>query len=208
MLAGPTRDQALALAGVFQACHAVDILARSGELPVDMFETAMLSLLEQNPVSCAAVFGSTDKLAKGLEVLARQLQEGAGNKPQECLRYVLGILYLQGKLSKNKDMLATIGRGIERAAEQARHFTPVHDNVIDNIADLYQNTISTYRFRIQVSGQGGYLTQPGIAKRVRCLLLAGIRAAILWQQLGGRRFHIMVYRKKLLTHVEGLLASR
>ena len=53
------------------------------------------------------------------------------------------------------------------------------------------------RLRIQVSGSGMYLQQPAIAQRIRCLLFAAIRSAFLWQQLGGKRSHLMLQRKAM-----------
>lgn len=50
-MAAPTRDQVIALAGVFQACQLVDTLARTGNVLPESLHTAMTSLLEQNPSS-------------------------------------------------------------------------------------------------------------------------------------------------------------
>jgi high frequency lysogenization protein len=54
------------------------------------------------------------------------------------------------------------------------------------------------RLRIQVAGSAIYLQQPAIAQRIRCLLFAAIRSAFLWQQLGGTRVHLVLYRKNLV----------
>ncbi len=39
---------------------------------------------------------------------------------------------------------------------------------------------------------------------IRALLLAGIRAAFLWRQLGGRRWRLLLQRKKLLQASQNL----
>ncbi|MEQ8953835.1 MAG: DUF489 family protein, partial [Gammaproteobacteria bacterium] len=36
-----------------------------------------------------------------------------------------------------------------------------------------------------------------VANCIRALLLAGIRAAFLWYQLGGRRWRLLLYRKRI-----------
>ncbi|XMR37004.1 DUF489 family protein [Escherichia coli] len=41
--------------------------------------------------------------------------------------------------------------------------------------------------RIQVAGTPLFLQQPLVQHKVRALLLAGIRACVLWRQLGGSR---------------------
>tara|TARA_B110000914_G_scaffold107407_1_gene94158 strand:- start:382 stop:795 length:414 start_codon:yes stop_codon:yes gene_type:complete len=116
----------------------------------------------------------------------------------ETLRYVVSILYLARKISRNKASLDAIGKGIESAARQARHFSITHDNVYANVASLYQDTISILKPQIQVSGSSSYLQQPALASRIRCLLFAALRSGFLWEQLGGRRIHLAFYRKQLV----------
>ncbi|MCV6624547.1 MAG: lysogenization regulator HflD, partial [Cellvibrionaceae bacterium] len=56
------REQALALAGVFQATALVDQIARSGYIPTAPYETSIASLFEQNPASAEAVYGAASQL--------------------------------------------------------------------------------------------------------------------------------------------------
>ena len=209
MIRTPTRDQAIALAGVFQACQLVDNLARTGTIPLEQLSIEVNSLLEQNPASTEAIFSygkhnAASNLTIGIETIQQLFRDKTKNRRPDTLRYVIGVMHLQRKVGKDTAMLEQVGKGIERAKAQAEHFTLSHDNVIANIADVYQNTISTQRYRIQVSGQAGHLQQTSVANRVRCLLFAAIRAAILWQQLGGRRWHFLVFRGHLLKHLETL----
>lgn len=204
----PSRDQVIALAGLFQACAVVDTLARTGHIQPEALNTAITSLLEQNPTSCEATFSSVARLSTGLDAMEKLLNSKQHGKTQDILRYALGLIYLQGKILKNPVMLNKIGEGIARANNQALHFSPDHDNVISSLADLYSNTISSFRFRIQVNGQGGFLQQADIAKRIRCLLFSGIRAGILWHQVGGRRWHFLLYRKQMLEQIRQLRRER
>ncbi len=204
MIKTPNRDQVIALAAVFQACALVDTLARTGQVRPEALTTSINSLLEQNPQSCEATFGALRNLTVGFDTMDKLLNSNKRTQAPDVLRYVLGLIYLQGKLLKNSTLLNKIGTGIERANNQAQHFSPDHENVIGSLAELYGNTISTFRFRIQVNGQSGFLQQSHIADRVRCLLFAGIRASILWHQVGGRRWHFIVYRKHMLEQVKQL----
>ena len=209
MLNTPTRDQAIALAGVFQACQLVDNLARTGSIPSEQLSIEINSLLEQNPASTEAVFNygehnAASNLSTGIETIQQLFRDKTKSRRPDTLRYVLGVMHLQRKVAKNPAMLEQIGQGIERAKTQSEHFSLSHENVIANIADVYQNTISTQRYRIQVSGQAGHLQQTSVANRVRCLLFAAIRSAILWHQLGGRRWHFLVFRSHILKHLETL----
>ena len=49
------------------------------------------------------------------------------------------------------------------------------------------------------------MQQPEVANRVRTLLLAGIRSATLWRQVGGHRWQLLFQRKKLLDATRAVL---
>ena len=58
-----------------------------------------------------------------------------------------------------------------------------------------------------VKGEPPHLQNPDNINKIRALLLAGIRSAMLWRQVGGLRRHIIFNRRKLLTITHRLLAS-
>ena len=195
----------LALAGVFQAAALVEQLAKTGYLPTDPYRTSIESLFALNPDSTEAVFGNRGNLALGLKVMGDLLQQQRSREHSHALRYVLGILHLQKKLGKQGDMLEIIASRLKQAQQQAEHFSSTHDNVIANLADIYTDTISTFRFRIQVMGDYNYLQQSRIANQVRALLFAGVRAATLWRQVGGNRIQVVLQRRRLCQAADELL---
>lgn len=203
----PTRDQTLALAAVFQACHFVDRLATTGEVPPSDLNAAMVSLLEQNPTSTEALFGGLRQLEPGLRAMDGALAARKQLADNPVVRYVLGALLLERRLLRKRSVMAQVTAGITQAARQAEHFAPTHDNVLANVADLYQRTISTFNYRIQVQGREGYLQQPTVACRVRCLLFAAIRAGVHWHHLGGRPWQVLVLQSRLLKQVRALRAE-
>lgn len=201
------RDQALALAGIFQSAVAVERLAKTGNAPAEQLETGVYSLFQTDPGSADDVFGGADKLLPGLKVSRQLLQSRQHPEYTDCLRYALSILYLQRQLSKKNDLLSIIGSRLEKAKIQAEHFSFGHENVFSNLASIYSDTLSTFRFRIQVLGDFNFLQQQRIANQIRTMLFAGVRAATLWRQLGGRRLHLLFQRKKLLAATDQLIAQ-
>ena len=199
------RPITIALAGVFQTAALVDRLATSGYLTKDDFHTAVTSLLEQNPPTVEATYGGIEHLTLGFEVLIRVLSDLKKEPTQNKVRYVLGIFYLQKKLRQQKSMLSIIDSRLQTAKQQAVHFGATHDNVIANLAEIYTDTISRFRFRIHVRGDPTYLQQQRVANQVRTLLFSGIRSATLWQQVGGKRWQILVSRNQLLGQAKQLL---
>jgi high frequency lysogenization protein len=71
---------------------------------------------------------------------------------------------------------------------------------------VYQETISHLGKRIQVTGDPGLLRQDSVANGIRAQLLAGVRFAWLWQQLGGRRWHLILRRRSLLVALQSLMS--
>ena len=65
-------------------------------------------------------------------------------------------------------------------------------------------TVSTLGPRIIVRGDPALLARPESANRIRALLLAGIRAAVLWRQCGGTRVGLILGRRRLLEAARGL----
>lgn len=70
--------------------------------------------------------------------------------------------------------------------------------VIANLAHAYSQTLSRLTPRILVQGEPGLLKNPEVANRIRALLLAGIRAAVLWRQTGGSRLRLLFRRKRIV----------
>jgi len=204
MFAKPTHDQAMALAAVFQACHLVDKLANTGEASTEEMEVCISALLNQDPDSLVDLYGSEQNLQTGVAAMTLLLGEHKGNDvfSSIILVYGISILSIERQLDSRPVMLKNIAEGIDSATRQAEHFSVIHDNVFANIASLYQQTISTLRQRIQVKGNPIYLQQPGVAERIRCLLFAAVRSAFLWRQLGGKRYHLVVYRKALIRALQ------
>jgi high frequency lysogenization protein len=199
MFSKPTHDQAMALAAVFQACHLVDQLANTGEASTEEMKVCISALLNQDPESIVDLYGSENNLETGADAMTLLLNEPKGSEPFSSiiLVYGLSILSIERQLNSRPVLLKNIAEGIDNASRQAEHFSVIHDNVFANIASLYQTTISTLRNRIQVKGNPIYLQQPGVAERIRCLLFAAVRSAFLWRQLGGKRYHLVLYRKAL-----------
>tara|TARA_R100001440_G_scaffold14959_6_gene25412 strand:+ start:9415 stop:10056 length:642 start_codon:yes stop_codon:yes gene_type:complete len=191
-------EQTLALAGIFQAAALVQQLAHRGQCAPSTLETSIGSLFATNPPTTLSVFGELKDLREGLSVVSKLLQTQSGQQDIEILRYALNLIHLEAKLRKQPDMIDILGSRIEQARHTADHFGFSHINLINNLASVYTDTISTFRLRIQVTGDPNHLRTEETAARVRALLLAGIRSAVLWHQTGGRRWHLVFYRKRVV----------
>lgn len=186
----------LALAGVFRAAALVNVLANEGIISEDDLRISVESIFETDPDDVIQVFGNTNNLSLGFTTLLNQLGKDSNHRDIDIARYVVSMLFLERRLIKNPEMLKTLSTGIELATRQSEHFSATHENVIANLADLYSRTISKIGPRIMVNGEQSYLETTAISNKIRTLLLGGIRSAVLWQQLGGRRWHIIFNRRR------------
>lgn len=201
------RDRTLALAGVFQAARLVHEIATQGRCDEAALETCINSLFNTQPASAEAVYGSALCLTPGLRTLLQELGHQATQKRLELTRYVLALLYLERKLSRQAALMDKVRSGVDRAHNQLTHYPPTHANVLANLADIYANTVSTLSPRIMVHGDPNYLGNPDTANKIRALLLSGIRSAVLWRQCGGGRFLLLFGRTKILTQASQILSS-
>jgi len=199
------RDKTLALAGVFQCAALVHQLATSGTVDQHDFSTCIRSTLDLNPLTTQSVYGSLENLRTGLHTLVQYLGEQPGQRDPNIARYVISLLHLQRKLRKRSTMLNAISDGVERAKKQSEIFGLTHDNVIANLAGIYTDTISNIPPKIMVSGDSSALSNPDNANRIRALLLAGIRSAVLWTQLGGTRWQILFNRRTFSEQARRIL---
>jgi len=198
-------EQTLALAAVFQAASQVHDIATRGFYDETDLKTSLQSILETDPDSIVDVFGEPINLHTGLQVMINQLGTTSSTRQVDIARYVISLLHLQKKLQKRPKMLSRIAEGIERVRIQLAHYELTHTNVLANLAGIYSDSISQIQPKIMVNGEQQYLSNPDNVNRIRSLLLAGMRATVLWRQLGGNRWHILFKRKRLVETARHLL---
>jgi high frequency lysogenization protein len=208
-LSAPERDRILALAGVFQSAVLVQQLARESRCGQTAYRASIHSILMLDAPDVASLYGGIGGVRTGLTKLREQLGGRSGPHEIELARYVIALVQLAGKLSRRADVEQELQEGI--SAARVRYFEELEQGhevpqaLVDDLAQLYTRTISNMNPRILVSGEHGYLTDPGIAARVRAGLLAGVRAGVAWLQLGGSRWQLLFSRRKLLREAENLL---
>ena len=195
-------QRTIALAGLFQACQQVQALARTGVADQAAFDSSLQSILILDAVNTAAVFGGVEGVRSGLSLI----EDGVMNSPQgekvELLRYAMSLMHLQSQLYRDEAAFAEFGQSVERLSSVS------NDELVGACSALYQKFISDMRPQIIVQGEQNYLQQAEIPPQVRALLLAGVRAAVLWQQKGGSRFKLLWERTRMRNAARSLLASR
>ncbi|CAK0773150.1 High frequency lysogenization protein HflD homolog [Gammaproteobacteria bacterium] len=183
------------------------MVANRGLAESSSMEASILSLFQTQPDTVVAVFdGGATGVGTGLrQILA--LIEGHKPRDTEQLRYVLDLMRLERKLTSRPAMLAQIADGIEQARPLLDNYPPLHAIILSELADLYTQTISELRPRILVHGEPAYLQMTQNVNRIRSLLLAGIRAAMLWYQVGGRQWRTFLFPGRVRAAARDLLGE-
>jgi high frequency lysogenization protein len=204
MKANP-RHLAIALAGLFQALRLVQQTAAGRYRDDTALDACFTGLFNTDPASADTVFGSLAGLRSGMESALDQIDNRRGRRDLELTRYAVTVLYLERKLARRPDMLEHIRAAIDAVREPAHSQGMARPEVLARLADAYKQTVSTLRPQVLVNGNPAVLADPSNQNLIRALLLAAIRAAVLWRQCGGRRLTLMLRRKALQGALEALL---
>jgi len=202
---GMNEERVLALAGLFQACALAQQLANEGRCDESAMETSVASVFRIDAPSVVAVYGNVSDLRLGLRSLIAQLDES--DRDMSVTRMVVTVMRLERSLSGRPDLLDSLQQGIVAAQRQVEHFGQGSTQVAGRLAEIYASTLSTLKPRVMVSGNPLQLQQPSVVEKVRANLLAAVRSAVLWRQVGGRQWQLLLYRRQCSMLARGLLTG-
>ncbi|HET8706090.1 MAG TPA: high frequency lysogenization protein HflD, partial [Pseudomonadales bacterium] len=178
-----------------------------GETDSEAFTALINSVFVLNPQNTEEVYGHF-RFVRAAGIL-KDVLKGNTSKYSDIVRYALEIAHIQQQLSKNTELLQVLRRRLEQITAQLPHFSSATDPaIISKLAQLYIDTLGTFKYRIQVKGDPRHLQAQENADRIRAILLAGVRSSMLWHQLGGRRWQLLIFRKKIGSWVEQLYPTR
>lgn len=191
----------IALAVVTQCAVLVHQLAINGHASSAKMRACLCPVYQLDVDSVAALYPRPGDFSEGMQVLQNSFDSKGLREHAEVIRYLLGVLVLQQHLSRAPAMLGEIAQRIKGFGQQSLHDQADSAALVQSdcgqLARLYQDTISKLSYRIHVAGNPEHLRNQQVADQIRALLLAGIRSAVLWHQLGGRRWHLFFYKKRI-----------
>ena len=196
-------DRVLALAGLAQALRQVRRIADTGQADSDIVATALDSVFRLDAPSPTAVYGDVAALRPGLRAV-RDYLAGSGDDPL-LPKLALAVTQLERRFSRDDGMVGRVGDGIRALAPSADRLGSGHPEVLAALGSLYADTVSQLRPRVLVQGNPHYLAQPGVVAEIRAVLLAALRSAVLWRQLGGSPWDFLLRRRELAEAVRARL---
>ncbi|TLY50162.1 MAG: high frequency lysogenization protein HflD [Gammaproteobacteria bacterium] len=198
-------ERVIALAGMFQAIALVRAIATRGSADMAAMRASLASVFKIDSDSPADVFGGIGNLRLGLENLITQLDDK--KRDLATTRIAVTVLRLERKVSARTQTLRDLRAGISAIAPLLGERGVAADEIVGRLARLYVDNISSLQPRIVVEGNPQFLQHAPRVEQVRALLLAAIRAAVLWDQLGGTQWRLLFRRRQYAMMARGLLAQ-
>ncbi|MDQ3205590.1 MAG: high frequency lysogenization protein HflD [Pseudomonadota bacterium] len=199
----PLSDRVLALAGLVQALAQVRRIADTGQAEGAVVGAALDSVFRIDADSPADVFGGTAAVRPGLMLLRDYLESQP--RDEQLPRLALAVMQLERRFVRDDEMAERVRTGIAAQADAARDLGSSHPDVLSALGSLYAQTLSHLRPRVLVQGNPHYLGQAGVVAEVRAVLLAAVRSAVLWRQLGGSLWDFLLRRQAMAAAVRAHL---
>jgi high frequency lysogenization protein len=205
-MSNPLDERVLALAGLAQALRQVRRIAETGEADSAILSTATDSVFRIDADTPAGVYGDANALAPGLQLLLDSFSSAGGDASDDLLpRLVLSVMQLERRFVREATTAGKVHEGILAIAPTAERLGSAHPDVLTALGVLYADTVSHLRPRVMVQGNPHYLGQAAIVSEIRAVLLAALRSAVLWRQLGGSLWDFVLRRRALVGSVQSQL---
>ncbi|AER56540.1 high frequency lysogenization protein HflD [Pseudoxanthomonas spadix] len=204
-MSAPLPERVLALAALAQALAQVRRIAETGQSDNSAAGTVLDSVFRMDAATTEAVYGRAANLGPGLRLVRDYF--GGENKDPSLPRLAMAVLQVERRFIRETDTVKAVSGGLEAIAPQASERGSTHPDVLMALGTLYADTISRLRPRVMVQGNPHYLAQPGVVSEIRAILLAAVRAAVLWRQLGGSLWDFVFSRKAMVQAARGWLGA-
>jgi high frequency lysogenization protein len=201
------REQVMALGAVFQAALLADQLATTGQCNRRNMAPLFSATLALDAPDYQSIYPSPAELRPGLTLLRSVLSGQQQANDLRAVGHALALIQLSGALRQDSALINILRNRLEALAASRAQFDDIADpEVCRRLGGIYLDTLSTLKFRIRVHGEPRHLQDEDTAATIRALFLAGVRGAALWHQGGGRRWHMLFRRQRLLKATQSLLA--
>ena len=197
----------LARGGLLQALAEVRRIADTGEAGTAAVQTALDSVFRIDAATPAAVYGGPVAVRPGLQLLRGWLRSGDrdGESRDPMLpKLALSVLQLERRFVAD-EIAARVHAGIVALQPRAGELGSTHPDVLADLGRLYADTVSHLRPRVMVQGNPHYLGQAAVVAEIRAVLLAALRSAVLWRQMGGSLWDLALRKREMAATVDELL---
>jgi len=194
------RSRTLALAGMLQALKLVRQIAETGHADASVERVALDSVFRIDADTVDEVYGGAPNLRNGLMLLRDYLVDRSGDEALPKLG--MAVQQIERRFIADASMTEQVLEGIRSLRAMADRQGGLHPDVIASLGQLYADTISHLRPKVIVQGNPHYLQQPEVVAEIRALLLAALRSAVLWRQMGGTMWDFVFRRRQMVAAID------
>lgn len=199
----PFDDRVLALGALLVALSQVRRIAETGQSDSATLHVALDSVFRIDAADAAVAVGGVEAVRPGLRLLRDYL---AGTNKDEALgKLAMAVMQLERRFVADDAMTERVRTGLQALSGPVERLGSAHHDIIAGLASLYADTISHLRPRVMVQGNPHYLGQAGVVAEIRALLLAALRTAVLWRQMGGSLWDFLFRRRDMAAAIDRLM---
>ena len=189
------KNEVISLGAIYQASSEIKKIAWQGKINNKFIEPLIYSVYQTTSNEIEDIYINLKRLNTGLDFLRKQFVGDVFSRDAEVDRYFEAINVLVKNMNKNSEIFSNLRDELSSHKENVTEGN-LHEHA-DFLSNLYLKTISKINPRIIVNGDNIHLTDNKNASMIRALLLSAIRSFILWQQSGGTKFRIFLFKKKM-----------
>ena len=203
--ANTIEERVLALAGLAQALRQVRQIAETGPADTAVLQTATDSVFRLEADTPVEVYGDERALAPGMQLRLDYFTSGTEGRDELLPRLAFAVLQLERRFVREGATAQKVQEGLLALAPDAQRLGSTHPEVLGALGTLYADTVSHLRPRVMVQGNPHYLGQAAIVSEIRAVLLAALRSAVLWRQLGGSLWDFVIRKRAMVGAVQSHL---
>ncbi|WMS88106.1 high frequency lysogenization protein HflD [Pleionea litopenaei] len=200
-------DIVLTLAAIAQSVQQVQKVAWKGQMDDADALPLIKSIFTLDTDSVVDLYSGSASLTNGLRALRAQLNASNEERDAEFGRYMANIFTLQKQFMKNAEVQQILSSRIEHSRRLLDYDDIMSANMMASLADCYSQSISQLPLRVQVQGNPAILENKMNQDKIRALLLAAVRASVLWRQVGGKKRQFIFNRKQICDTANKLLTQ-
>ena len=117
----------------------------------------------------------------------------------------MNVLHLERRFVAVPAAMDTVQERLEQVQREQQPWEPTHPVVLSSLGSIYADLVSPLGPKVMVAGNPVYLSQPEVVAEVRAALLAALRSAVLWRQLGGSLWDFLLRRRQMAASIDALL---
>jgi high frequency lysogenization protein len=199
------KDRVIALAALMQALQQVQSMANNGHFETRPLQICIESLFRFDAETPQEIYGGPSNLTHGLKVLLHQLEGPQRDVAQT--KMAMNVMQLERLFSRSNEVMLAVQHQLKHLAGMMQERGATDADVLNKCGEVYANHISPLGPKVIVQGSPSYLSQPTVVGEIRAALLSGVRAAVLWRQMGGSQWDFFLSRGKMAKITRELLAQ-